>query len=76
LTLSSAFFGNFFETPAGAISFYLFVGIMIVPGLRRIPIIPQRFEIRKSPGRRAAQRLTVPMRSWRKPQEPLVSKNI
>jgi hypothetical protein len=74
LTLSSAFFGNFFETPAGAISFYLFVGIMIVPGLRRIPIIPQRFEIRKSPGRRAAQRLTVPMRSWRKPQEPLVSK--
>jgi hypothetical protein len=77
LTMSSAFFGNFFETPPSAISFYLFIGIMIVPGLRRTSSIPQRFEIRRFPGRRAAQRLTVPMRNWRdQPQAPLASKGI
>lgn len=65
LTMSSAFFGNFFETPAGAISFYLFIGMMIVPGLRRVSANPQRFTVRKFPGRRTAHRLTVPMRSWR-----------
>ncbi len=62
LSLSGAFFGNFFETPAGAISYYLLIGMMIVPGLRRIPVTPQRFEIRKSPGRRAP-RLAVSMAS-------------
>jgi hypothetical protein len=71
LSVSSAFFGNFFETPSGAISFYLFVGIMIVPGLRRIAAMPQRFEIRRSGGRRAPQRVTVPMRSWHKRPAPI-----
>lgn len=74
LTITSAFFGNFFETPSGAISFYLFIGIMIVPGLRRVPALPQRFTVRKFPGRRTAQRLTVPMRSWRRlPQVSVTS---
>jgi hypothetical protein len=71
LSVSSAFFGNFFETPSGAISFYLFVGIMIVPGLRRIAAMPQRFEIRRSGGRRAPQRVTVPQRSWHNRPAPI-----
>jgi hypothetical protein len=75
LTMSSAFFGNFFETPAGAISFYLFIGIMIVPGLRRVSAVPQRFAVRKFPGRRTSQRLTVPMRSWRGLPQPSLTTN-
>lgn len=73
LTLSSAFFGNFFETPAGAISFYLFIGMMIVPGLRRIPIFPLHLEIRRFPNRRATKKLTIPMRSWRRQPASFVS---
>jgi hypothetical protein len=33
--MSTAFFGNFFETPFGAIPFYLLVGMGIAPGLLR-----------------------------------------
>lgn len=76
LTLSSAFFGNFFETPAGAISFYLLIGLMIVPGLRRVRTVPQRFEIRKVPGRNTAQREQMRMQPWRnQPSRSLVPRN-